>query len=366
QECIPGAGGAGLFSDGKFSFYPSGTHIWKQDEELLRTAYSLLEIDLEPWDIPKFPDINDNYKCTADKEGWLLKPYPSAYLNLPKRIELIKKLMDRCPEVLYQTEYLGQSPTDLGYLVRLRNLRLGFDFFVHTKQIVLAGGRFMPLFLNCKKKFYRYEFGFRVVGPSHLIQKEVKLTDPKYIFDHDDVEYRTFCWCQDGEIIKTSFKGIESYSGRADCSPTGFSNYGFNIRIKSPSLLQETDFQHIIKMKTFDDGIQNFLKNSHRHFPDNAANLIEYGLNNLFKRFKNLLHANVRVIGPTIEGVGNYPILDEKFQVNGLKGVYVIGDSSGIYRGIVASMLAGYLLAVSENQKTNMKYSLKNITIEKV
>ena len=28
-DAVAGVGGAGLFSDGKFSFFPSGTNIWK-------------------------------------------------------------------------------------------------------------------------------------------------------------------------------------------------------------------------------------------------------------------------------------------------------------------------------------------------
>ena len=29
KDCISGVGGAGLFSDGKFSFFPSGQNVWK-------------------------------------------------------------------------------------------------------------------------------------------------------------------------------------------------------------------------------------------------------------------------------------------------------------------------------------------------
>ncbi|MCB1135931.1 MAG: hypothetical protein KDK78_06665, partial [Chlamydiia bacterium] len=58
-DCAHGYGGAGLFSDGKFSFYPSGSGLWKCKGNELRMAYRHLEQDLGPYCVlPPFPQIS--------------------------------------------------------------------------------------------------------------------------------------------------------------------------------------------------------------------------------------------------------------------------------------------------------------------
>ena len=57
KDSAIGTGGAGLFSDGKFSFYPSGTHVYELN--LIRKAYEILSSDLLHFDITleDFPSI---------------------------------------------------------------------------------------------------------------------------------------------------------------------------------------------------------------------------------------------------------------------------------------------------------------------
>ena len=51
------------------------------------------------------------------------------------------------------------------------------------------------------------------------------------------------------------------------------------------------------------------------------------------------------LIGPTIEGIGEY------IQTNDLKvyneNIWVGGDASGIFRGITASMISGYYIGIN-------------------
>lgn len=361
-ECVHGAGGAGLFSDGKFSFYPAGTRIWEQKLGRLRAAYHLLQNDfIEYASIPEFPQITGNKKTIESSSGWLLKPYPSIYLSLEDRIALINKLVMRCPQIRFQTEFLNDELIDGIHHVKLMNQETGNAYTIKAKNIVLAGGRFLPLFSEYSTRFRRYEFGFRIGGPAHLIQKKTELTDPKYIYHIDGVEYRTFCWCENGEIVKTSFKDIETFSGRADCEPTESSNFGFNIRVKNPDLLSESDFREIMRIKPYEESPSEFLKNLSTRYPLSAVKLVEYGLKQLLTQFENLNSEEIRIVGPTIEGVGTYPHVENEFLLENHKSIYVIGDCSGTYRGIVPSMLAGYILAVIENQTIEEHEDLKII-----
>lgn len=350
EECIQGGGGAGLFSDGKFSFYPSGTKIWTQDRMHLQRGYERLKQDLSPFhEIPSFPEIDETNKLVEDKSGWLLKSYESIYLDLHARIQLIHNLAMGCLNIHYQTEFVEYDKTDNGYDVRLKTLSDGSFKSVSVKKIIWAGGRFMPLFLKCAKVFQRYEFGFRIEGPISLIKKEVNLIDPKHIYMSGDVEYRTFCWCENGEVVQTLFKDIATFSGRADCLPTGRSNFGFNCRVKDSSLISKRDFKELMRLEPYEvklKQIDQIVINS-----PSVKKILDIGVAKIKERFSDLNNNEIEIIGPTIEGVGEYPKIDDDFQVEGLPGIYVIGDCSGIYRGIVASMLSGYILASKTNNK---------------
>lgn len=346
EECVQGAGGAGLFSDGKFSFYPAGTELWKGDVTNLKEAYKQLEKDLGLYQaIPPFPEITTGNKWQKDPSGWCFKPYPALYLSLEARYDLIDKLANRCPKILYETEFVGYQAIDEGYLVTLKSRACPEPFYVKTKKLILAGGRFMPLFLKMKKRFCRYEFGFRIIGPVACFQKEVACNDPKHILHKPGVEWRTFCWCERGEVVQTCFNGIQSYSGRADCTPTESSNFGFNIRVKDERLLSAVDFQKLLKMAPFQTSLSHFRRHITDYYPLSVANLIEYGLTRLLEKFLALNDRNISVIGPTIEGVGHYPALEQT------RGISSIGDCGGSYRGIIPSMLSGYALANAHNQQ---------------
>ena len=56
DDLTNGIGGAGLFSDGKFSWYPAGEKLWKYDYNLLKESYSDVENLIKSLDIevPKF------------------------------------------------------------------------------------------------------------------------------------------------------------------------------------------------------------------------------------------------------------------------------------------------------------------------
>lgn len=60
-DCVGGIGGAGLFSDGKFSWCPAGTRVWSLENNRLRKSYTFLKNLLDPYMkenndvIPDFP-----------------------------------------------------------------------------------------------------------------------------------------------------------------------------------------------------------------------------------------------------------------------------------------------------------------------
>lgn len=209
----------------------------------------------------------------------------------------------------------------------------------------------MPRFLNCPKQFRRYEFGFRVESPSKLFPK-TKSVDPKYIleFEEQGIECRTFCWCENGEVSPTQFKDIQTYSGRADCLPTDRNNFGLNFRVKNAALLTDAVFAQIMSTKLYKEKITD-LSSVLAHFPHSLQKVVAYGITQLLALFPTLNNDEVHILGPTIEGVGEYPEINNDSSIQNLPNAYAIGDCSGTYRGIVASMLSGYLLASKHNSE---------------
>lgn len=350
EDCVMGAGGAGLFSDGKFSFYPSGTDIWEHDETQLRQAYQKLQSDLGAYkEIPPFPRLEPKNHLKKDLGNWAFKYYESLYLSLAERISLIHKLADRCLNTRYETEFLKYTLSERGYIVELRDVKSGSIETILANKIIFAGGRFQPQFIECPKRFRRYEFGFRVEGPSDQFPKK-NAVDPKYILEYQDkgVECRTFCWCENGEVTQTQFKTIQTYSGRADCMPTGRSNFGLNFRVKNEALLSDIEFNEMMHTKAYKEKLKDLPKVLD-HFPGSMQKVVSYGVTQLLELFPTLDRDEVHILGPTVEGVGGYPTINRDLSVENLKNVYAIGDCSGTYRGIVASMLSGYLLAIKHN-----------------
>ena len=65
-----GVGGAGLFSDGKLSYYPSGKSLWDlPDEDRLRTAYKWFHNIISDFS-DNFPDYPERFFDLGGKKNW--------------------------------------------------------------------------------------------------------------------------------------------------------------------------------------------------------------------------------------------------------------------------------------------------------
>src|SRR5690242_16509659 len=97
HDIVAGIGGAGLYSDGKFSFHPSATQLWQvQPYSLLREAYHWYVGLLSQFDVacPVFPDSDPQSFPGLVGEGlsFSSKRYLSVYLTFEQRLALISLL----------------------------------------------------------------------------------------------------------------------------------------------------------------------------------------------------------------------------------------------------------------------------------
>ena len=354
-DCVSGVGGAGLFSDGKFSHYPAGNNVWKLEKTKLKESYAFLKSIMDEFaNVPEFM-TDDNTLLKKDNE-WNLKSYTTYYLSLKQRYDLIKKITNY-DNFLLETEVIDITKSQGCYNIICKNIITGRMTTIKAKNIVMGGGRFMPLFIQkitfIPTEFKRIELGIRIEGhssePLYNISDNI---DPKFT-SHDPVnkiEYRTFCWCRDGETACTTFytsdKSIKTWSGRSDCEQTNKSNFGFNV------IFRDVKYLHLLeKALNTEPFIKSMNKPATLEEYDEVYDYIKVGIESFFK-FNNVQNTSeYQIYGPTIEGVGYYPITDENLKVKD-ENIWIGGDATGKFRGIIASMLSGIFISsiISHNK----------------
>jgi phosphomevalonate kinase len=361
-----GIGGNGLFSDGKFSYFPAGSEVWKLEKEYVLKAYEHLRKIMKPFhDIPELTELD--YISTED-ECWKIKNYVTHYLSLAQRYSMIKSLMDGYEkQFLLETEVYNVKKEDGHYLLYCKNVNDDTISQISAKKVVFAGGRFVPLFLRklgwIPMEFKRVELGVRFEGPSSSEIYDISSNvDPKFLKVMNGCQYITFCWCRKGETKYSNFNGIKTWSGRSDCVPTEKSNFGFNVKFRHESsveMLEKAIHTEIFDVEfQKDEDIPESYKEIYSHIKKGLSSFLEFS-----KIDKDKL-TDFRIKGPTIEGVGYYPVTDESLKIPS-EDIYILGDSSGKFRGIIASMMSGLFVSqkiISEKKKNVVLLSGKRFS----
>jgi hypothetical protein len=353
ESIIKGVGGAGLYSDGKFSFFPSATALWHlEDPESLYNSYSWLgsllkEVGYTAPDFPVTP-LKES-QCLSSQE---FKQYPSLCIPFEKREALISKMEAEAGEALHTASRV----------VRINQKPNGFVIYVDAPQgiitvsckaVIFAGGRFGPTILTqliptLPTIFNRIEIGIRVEQQAEdFIFRTHPSVDVKKISNGEgsSEEWRTFCTCRNGEVIETDWDGIQTFSGRADGSQTNLSNMGINLRLTtSPSdkiLLAELHNALTGNIAQFVVSGSDYFNESSCFFGKILDDKFRCKLKDIFP--KESLD-KVKIYGPCLEGFGRYPDLNETLKVNS-HDIWIAGDAVGKFRGLTAGLISGRFAA---------------------
>ncbi len=288
----------------------------------------------------------------APASGRSLKAYPSFYASMEQRAALTQALEARSrivPNVTVQGVW------------RARNswvLALSDGSAMYAKNVVLASGRFgavapsSPVTLPSRRA-QRLEVGVRIEQRSDLFfLKDSPLLDPKIIWTAPDpsIQWRTFCCCRDGEVVSTASGSIRTHSGRGDCPSTGRSNVGFLVRTTDPVRIEENwkdvicgvsrgrlssvSLQHVMADRSI-----SLLRD---YFGDFMGEYLYDGMSRLAEEEPSITGEDTTVHIPCVEGVGWYPTHDSRLQASS-DGIWVAGDCTGSFRGIVAALISGRL-----------------------
>lgn len=363
-----GVGGAGLFSDGKFSFFPSATRLWSlQPKRQIEEAYVATCTRLARYGMstPPFPRRPQALMQASQK--WVFKPYASYYLSLEQRLKLIQDLLDDS-----QCEFLTLAKVTkvtvsrhpvLHYNVTVQREGLT-QHHIQARALVLATGRFGPI--GSVSDFYpsvfrRLEVGVRIQQPSHIaFFANMPALDPKLMLlsADDSIEWRTFCACRGGETVITHTSGYWTVSGRADGPTTLHSNIGFNTRIIDantaarllPPLLKRLTSERVL----FHVNLADFVKEESKAtdhvqlaLGQQLSAMLHRGLSHLLQEFPALNEG--ALIGPTLEGIGWYPAITHQLRLP-KSACWVAGDATGLFRGLTAAMVSGYYCGISAGE----------------
>jgi len=206
---IQGVGGAGLFSDGKLSYYPSSHSLWALPaKHILEAGFNwvhTLMADLID-EKPTFPKVRFSHRWhhNPSKSEFTNKKYSSIQLSQEQSTELAYRLsMPIKHRIRVSTKAISIIPHGNGYLVEVDGVSSRWQ--VETEQIIFAGGRYGAVALikivpDLRTIFRRFEYGVRIEQhQSEFFLKESDTVDTKLISRSSSVRLET---CLAGVLFK--------------------------------------------------------------------------------------------------------------------------------------------------------------------
>jgi len=382
DEVAVGIGGAGLFCDGKFSYFPSGSQLYcLRDVEKLKAAFDWLNGLMNSIGIPSepFPSLSDSGPYV--KGSFLMKAYPSHYGSLHKRRRLIRAMCESIRGDLFvHSKVICIRRDGLGYHLEALSSTNGTVSVGSASAIVLATGRFGGLDVADRHLSaplpldeLRYEFGLRIeshhaVGPL----AEASANDLKLLWNRQGIAFRTFCTCRRGEIWHIPYGSLSAISGRASSTATEYSNFSILARFEGDKLARGRALWQAVKSKAsasqvaYWEPLRDFLTgecSTHcsvmptarpwypvgRFQQEKLADILggemysvlRAGVSDLVDAFPTLDNPATVCLFPVIEGTGRYPSTDGDLRING-EHIWCAGDVVGRFRGLVPALASGY------------------------
>lgn len=357
-----GFGGAGLFSDGKFSYPPAASKLWtRQDSRLLEDAYnnfyellSSLGIDVSPWNCDWIEQCSDCERMTGEKH------YDHVLIGKPKRdkiLEYFHKAILDSNNICLGTKVVNIRRFESGFKVECDN-----DTEYQGLSVIIASGKRSPSSMLWDIKNIRYrkycEVGVRVECEEKYFTNEDKKEDLKSISSIDDnTDIRTFCTCWHGRVVESLYDDKHTtYNGE---TVDGSHKANMGIVIKSFN----------VKSSLYQNGVEVFknLKSSKINLADyrNGKTFLGQPLDSEIRKYLGKLltsDAVGLVYGPEIEKCGKYPYTDLNLQI--APGVYVAGDGTALFRGLVAAFVSGAYVALKIKKDDDFKKVIDELSVK--
>lgn len=348
-----GEGGAGLFSDGKMSFPPSASQLWRLNAHELKDGYNFLREFLQESGV-SIDEFSDHW-LEKHEQSEIRKRYASKILNIEQRLNIIFRLCQMIGRDNIFVEAEVKSIVKVAGSYHLTVRQKGIDIQLQTTTLIIAGGKhsynqLQPHMINLCPQQNRdmVEAGIRVECRNEDFdyyeddQADVKLIDEK----DDQMPVRTFCCCRDGIVIESLSYGILSLNGASVESRKGFSNIGILVRLEGNSRNTEVN-----KMLKAVQQVETSLQMSMSDYMNGKESLLGYEVDAairefLCNHFPKMSKSEAVIYHPSIEKAGSFPVLSDTLQMKS-ENIWVSGDATGMFRGILSSFVSGFVVASS-------------------
>ena len=378
-QMISGIGGCSVLSGGKISGYPAGSGLASILGSANLTEQKLAETFQILRDFLPMQEFNVQIKTILAKEkfrklGFEFRYYPVYTFNhkdLARAYKMILlQIRSKGIPVLLNTKVIDINLEKTHF--KLTAIQDDHEITILTKYLILAVGHLgqnllesLSSKINITKKEYHLDIGIRLEFPTDLYPNIDEChKDLKLLFN----DARTFCVCKDGKIAPYKYEDMFLLEGYDNpMYKTGFTNFSIMIRLK-PYLQNETIFKETKKrLLRFNAGMpvrqilpvylgnkpkSSFSESSisfwqwgdvNKCFPTEISRKIRVAVNYFVSK---LLPKDqwwkVSVFAPEIDFRLRFPIGSD-FSV--IPGLYLIGDCTGKFRGILQSFCSGVICA---------------------
>jgi uncharacterized FAD-dependent dehydrogenase len=235
--------------------------------------------------------------------------------------------------------------------------------------------------LNIRQETESVDVGVRIEFPNTLTSKmDPRLQDPKFkIYEGSSKEVRTLCWCFGGELSITRIGNVRSIDGHFGEEISNNSSVSIVKRMVVPSGISSVayaseQFRHLNNSIIYQN-LREFIgfSNCGKLTPNGGLTPLPFhcqeknlkvvmvrqlreSIIEIMEELDRLTDTKLitsrygRVFAPVIDKVWNTPNLNRNLMTS-IDGLYVIGDASGLGRGIVQSAFSGLIAADSILQR---------------
>jgi len=375
-DVVSGVGGGGLYSDGKLSFYPSGSNLYKLNTLLLEKSYNYLQRILNNLsiEIPSLENLK-NLRTDFSSDSVINKDYQSIILSNEELYNLGYYLYDQIKKECF---LLNTKVVEIKKDKNIYNIKT-FDFIdksndiIKTRKILFAAGKFgaynLERYVNINYlEFKKFEFGYRFETKEKDFDfNNYTQTDLKLIFngiDELNEEFRTFCFSRKGKVVHGNFEGINTYNGISNIINSNKLTFGLNYRIKNENNYRKyaDNFKQLMNSNSIKCiSINDFLSKNIHNIP---TPIYKSYLSCIKKYFPKLIGSETKLYGPTFEYFGYYPKINDELKIQS-ENFWFAGDSTGEFRGLIPALVSGLISAYSilkkENNDKDRLYNLVRI-----
>lgn len=383
---ITGVGGASVLSGSKVSVFPAGRAMASIIGSQIETAASLKQAlrvfgNFVPLIRPtSSPTSSSKAYSNYAKKGFELRYYDAYQCRTKDLVIGYNRMLDLIKasgiSVHLATEAFRVRLTPSGFLVSCRSQNRKFDLIADT--LVFATGRFGTDFLRASSLALgldgqpnQFDAGVRLEFPSSLW--------PDIDKHHNDLKLhfgnaRTFCVTKDGCIAPYHYDGVFLVEGSSAIgTPSGLTNLAITVRIPPQNERdQSTLFAEVRRRYLYQsEGIPirqslvDFLKGYHPsvgritenvepasitfwHWGDAAAcfpqtiatkirGAVEYFVSRIFSSEECSL---ISIFAPELDYYWPRFKMNHGFESD-VPGLYLVGDSTGHFRGILQAFCSG-------------------------